>query len=83
MCIFCQNVYFTLPNQTKPNYSGVIKFIGNDKETQYIEQFKDLAYDLKVDASNCSILPGLVDSHTHPVWSGDRIDEFKMKVNIN
>jgi imidazolonepropionase-like amidohydrolase len=23
---------------------------------------------------------GLVDSHTHPVWSGDRCPEFKMKL---
>jgi imidazolonepropionase-like amidohydrolase len=32
---------------------------------------------------NCSIVPGFVDSHTHPVWVGDRINEFKKKVNIN
>ena len=23
---------------------------------------------------------GLIDSHTHPIWQGDRINEFKMKV---
>lgn len=26
-------------------------------------------------------LPGLVDAHTHPVWAGDRVHEFAMKVN--
>ena len=25
------------------------------------------------------ILPGLVDSHTHPLWAGNRADEFVMK----
>lgn len=38
-------------------------------------------FDQKINAQNCSILPGFVDSHTHPVWEGDRINEFKMKVN--
>eukprot|EP00484_Ammonia_sp_Unknown_P012185 CAMPEP_0197077884 /NCGR_PEP_ID=MMETSP1384-20130603/212843_1 /TAXON_ID=29189 /ORGANISM="Ammonia sp." /LENGTH=407 /DNA_ID=CAMNT_0042516749 /DNA_START=1 /DNA_END=1221 /DNA_ORIENTATION=+ len=27
-----------------------------------------------------SIIPGLVDSHTHPVWSGDRCNEWDMKL---
>jgi len=26
---------------------------------------------------------GLIDSHTHPIWQGDRINEFKMKVSVN
>jgi imidazolonepropionase len=27
----------------------------------------------------CAML-GFVDGHTHPVWSGDRVHEFKMKL---
>lgn len=27
-----------------------------------------------------SLLSGLVDAHTHPVWAGDRVHEFAMKV---
>merc|ERR1719362_936686 len=27
-----------------------------------------------------SIIPGLVDCHTHPVWSGDRCNEWGMKL---
>ena len=30
-----------------------------------------------------SILEGLVDGHTHPVWVGDRVHEFAMKVGIS
>jgi len=26
------------------------------------------------------VLPGLVDAHTHPVWSGDRVHEFALKL---
>ena len=28
------------------------------------------------------MLPGLVDAHTHPVWEGDRVNEFAMKVSL-
>ncbi len=33
-----------------------------------------------IDASGSCLLPGLVDAHTHPVWAGDRVHEFSMKV---
>ncbi len=26
------------------------------------------------------MVPGLVDGHTHPVWAGDRVAEFAMKL---
>ena len=29
-----------------------------------------------VDATGCVVLPGLIDSHTHLVFAGDRADEF-------
>src|ERR1044071_101254 len=32
-----------------------------------------------VDASGKVLLPGFVDAHTHPVFGGDRIDEFEMR----
>jgi hypothetical protein len=25
-------------------------------------------------------MPGLIDGHTHPVWAGDRVHEFEMKL---
>ncbi len=34
----------------------------------------------EVDAKGGCIVPGLVDGHTHPVWVGDRVNEFAMKV---
>jgi len=33
-----------------------------------------------VDVSGNSIIPGLIDGHTHPVWAGDRVHEFAMKL---
>ena len=36
-----------------------------------IQKYKD---------ANAKISSGLVDGHTHPVWAGDRVHEFAMKL---
>jgi imidazolonepropionase len=33
-----------------------------------------------LDASNCVVMPGFVDPHTHVIWSGDRAAEFEMRL---
>jgi imidazolonepropionase len=41
---------------------------------------KELPSDAElVDASGCVVLPGFVDAHTHPVFGGNRVDEFEMR----
>ena len=32
-----------------------------------------------VDAANHVVLPGFVDAHAHPVFGGDRVDEFELR----
>ncbi len=32
-----------------------------------------------IDAQNCIITPGLIDSHTHPIFIGNRANEFTMR----
>lgn len=38
-------------------------------------------YILSTDFKQNLFVSGLVDAHTHPVWAGDRVHEFAMKVN--
>lgn len=57
---------------------GVIAAIGLDKEVE--EQFRGASWREVVEADGGVVVPGLVDAHTHPVWAGDRVHEFAMKL---
>lgn len=35
----------------------------------------------KIDGTGKTVLPGLIDSHTHLVFAGSRADEFSMRIN--
>ena len=34
-----------------------------------------------INANNCIITPGFIDSHTHPIFIGNRSNEFLMKIS--
>ncbi|KAG7495523.1 putative imidazolonepropionase [Solea senegalensis] len=57
---------------------GLIKAVG-PAET-IAARFSEATFDKVIDASGMCVLPGLVDAHTHPVWAGDRVHEFAMKL---
>ncbi|XP_042324541.1 probable imidazolonepropionase [Sceloporus undulatus] len=44
------------------------------------QQFSGASFEKIIDCSGKCILPGLIDAHTHPVWAGDRVHEFAMKL---
>ncbi|XP_077121277.1 putative imidazolonepropionase [Ranitomeya variabilis] len=57
---------------------GFIKAIG---PTNFIHnQFCHEEFETVIDCSGKCVLPGFVDAHTHPVWAGDRVHEFAMKL---
>ncbi|VDI75746.1 imidazolonepropionase [Mytilus galloprovincialis] len=58
--------------------SGKIEFVG--KKSKFEEKYKNLTVDVEIDATGKCVIPGLVDAHTHPVWAGDRVHEFAMKM---
>lgn len=50
-------------------------------DTQTLDRtYAGALFEYDVDATGKCVIPGLVDAHTHPVWSGDRCPEFKMKL---
>ena len=58
--------------------SGIIKAFGYEKEVT--SGIKDHQFETIYDADGGCVIPGLIDGHTHPVWAGDRVHEFAMKV---
>ncbi|XP_056280676.1 probable imidazolonepropionase [Pseudoliparis swirei] len=57
---------------------GLIKAVGPAETIR--EQYPESSFDRVIDAAGMCVLPGLVDAHTHPVWAGDRVHEFAMKL---
>src|SRR5713226_5292709 len=61
-------------------HEGVIVWIGHDSEHLF-QQDSDTPADgiTIVDAQGAVVTPGLVDSHTHLVFAGDRSEEFYLR----
>jgi imidazolonepropionase len=53
---------------------GILTFAGS--EADYRRTFASRPADASLDASGKTLIPGLVDAHTHPVWAGDRAEEI-------
>ena len=53
---------------------GRITWVGT--EADYAKRFAGLPAAVSIDATGKTLLPGLVDAHTHPVWAGDRGPEI-------
>jgi len=54
---------------------GLILEVGQTEDL--LRRFPD---EEKLNASGRSVIPGLVDPHTHLVWAGDRAAEFEMRL---
>ena len=54
--------------------NGRLTFVGT--EADYARAFAGRPAELSIDATGQTLLPGLVDAHTHPVWAGDRGPEI-------
>ncbi len=67
----CDDEFKILENSSIYIENGKIKKIGKIKEEEGIEVF---------DASDYISLPGFIDSHTHLIYAGDRLEEFKLKL---
>jgi imidazolonepropionase len=54
--------------------SGRLTFVGS--EADYRRELVGRPADVSIDATGKTVIPGLVDAHTHPVWAGDRGPEI-------
>ncbi|XP_037090879.1 probable imidazolonepropionase [Pollicipes pollicipes] len=57
---------------------GKIAAIGSNESV--LAAYPESSFEQVMDVSGQVLLPGLVDAHTHPVWAGDRVNEFAMKL---
>lgn len=55
--------------------SGKIKDFGQHKIPSDYETWDT------IDGARCTVLPGLVDSHTHPIFGGSRANEFALRLD--
>ncbi|HEU5250247.1 MAG TPA: imidazolonepropionase [Thermoanaerobaculia bacterium] len=54
--------------------NGALVFVG--AESDYRREYSSRPADVTLDAAGGTLLPGFVDAHTHPVWTGDRGEEI-------
>ena len=54
---------------------GIIETVGSSEEISRLASTESEI----VDAGGRAVLPGFVDAHTHPVFGGNRVDEFEMR----
>src|SRR5205085_10662982 len=57
--------------------NGLIQFVGYDDE---MPSSSIPSESIIIDGKGCSLMPGFIDAHTHPIWSGDRVFEFELKM---
>jgi len=60
------------------NNAGKIECVDFDDKVD--QDYPNCTFEEEVDASGMCVVPGLIDGHTHPVWVGDRVHEFAMKL---
>ncbi len=69
-----QGEILRIPEAALRAENGVLVFVG--PEAEYRRRYSGNPADLSIDATGKTLLPGFVDSHTHPVWAGNRGPEI-------
>jgi imidazolonepropionase len=67
-----------LRNAVVASYEGRVTYAGPAAELG--DTVRVLGNAIRVNASGCTVVPGFVDPHTHPVYAGDRRDELRQRL---
>ncbi|KAI3633523.1 hypothetical protein MIR68_008470 [Amoeboaphelidium protococcarum] len=59
---------------------GKIFAVDTEANLQQQDWYMNAVFEQTVDMRGKVLMPGLVDAHTHPVFAGDRVHEFEMKI---
>ena len=62
----------TIPHAAIAVDAGVISWIGPERDWQGNAEWV-------IDLGNRTVVPGLIDPHTHAVWAGDRLVDFEAR----
>ena len=62
-----------LPDAAMVVEAGLVVWVGSSKQAPAADSAKDL--------EGAAVIPGFVDSHAHPVFAGDRADEFAARMS--
>ncbi|KAJ8381536.1 hypothetical protein SKAU_G00023140 [Synaphobranchus kaupii] len=57
---------------------GLVKAVGPADSID--SRFEGASFENVINATGMCVIPGLIDAHTHPVWAGDRVHEFALKL---
>lgn len=66
-----------IPEGTVACRDGKVVWVGRESERE--RHVSLLPNATVIDATGCTVTPGLIDCHTHVVFAGDRSDEFAMR----
>ncbi|UTT61362.1 imidazolonepropionase [Microcella humidisoli] len=75
-----QLVTFDPTEPDRPVRSGVALVIAEGRVAWVGDTAEAPAADTCIDAEGAAVIPGFVDSHSHLVFAGDRVDEFEARM---
>jgi imidazolonepropionase len=59
---------------------GLVEWVGPERKVLGVLKSRGVKGLKEIDAEGATVIPGLIDCHTHLIYSGDRSDEFERRL---